>query len=744
MPRQTPQADSVRAQASPRKRSRKPGPPAGPARREAQAAPAARPHGESAAPGIDAARAVEIEAQRALLADPASIACATPAAKRARRAPARRAPVREAPSSTARAPEASRSIPLLDPPAPASAAARPKPHVRPAIRQLLDVTRARRAARDSLLCMRAPASASPAASESRTAQPLPLAVPTEPARRPARPEAPGWQRRPLADPRPDANPAPRPAEPTHAAAAGSPPDGPAQAISAAERRLAAELREARATLAIARETTLTQREEIARLRAERAAALAPVVLEAATPPPSVSSADVHAERLRLRERIAALEAELERALLERAQLHQAMAAQQQEAVERNRSQAALQERFELLERELDEMRRRAEDEHHRHAEAQALLANLRSTLRCADPAAARSPETPGDGATVCTPFPAADALPQPPPALPMAQALASGGAGDPESASAVGAAPTPAPSTPILPLTKPTIAAASAPIFSFWLEGQIRRSFGPLGIDSLPDLVREPLARRARSAAGPVAILLAGRGVAAESRAFAESLLRSGSPEFVLYVADPDGAVPRFDRGEDPLRGRIRDRALPDRPQVLQACLNELEPAVVVTRELLTWQADVAPWLDVLRGASEGGAALVLLEQTGLGRVIPDDAFAAIGERIWELLPERYARDPETGRRLERFRDAFAARPTPPRNALLQQLRAGFELELFARFGFLAEAFVRGPIAGHFDPKQARDRRFIDQIADVDERRLESGSGSPLYLVARIDPAEAR
>lgn len=614
------------------------------------------------------------------------------------------------------------------------------------MRQLLDVTRARRVARESSLRTRAPATASPAASESHAAQPLP---PTEPDRRHAHPEAPGWQRRPLADPRPNANPTPRPTESTRAPAAVSPPAVPAQAIPAAERRLAAELREARATLAIARETALTQREEIARLRAERAASLAPAALaalEVTASPPNVSFADAHAERLRLRERITALEAELERALLERAQLHQAMAAQQQEAIERNRSQAALQERLEQLERELDETRRRAEDEHHRHAEAQALLANLRSALRCADPAAAPSPEMPADGSSVRTPVPPPAALPRPQPPLATMQALASDPASDPEAAPSAIAAPTAshtAPSSaPVLPHANP--GSARAPIFSFWLEGQIRRSFGPLGIDSIPDLVREPLARRARSAGGPLAILLAGPGVAAESRAFAESLLRSGAPEFVLYVADPDGAIPRLDGGEDPLRGCIRDRGLADRPQALQACLHELEPAVVVTRELLTWQTDVAPWLDVLRSASEGGAALVLLEQTGLGRVTPDDAFTAIGERIWELLPERYARDPETGRRLGRFRDAFAARPTPPRNALLQRLREGFELELFARFGFLAEAFVRGPIAGHFDPKQARDRRFIDQIADVDERRLESGSGSALYLVARIDPAEAR
>lgn len=71
-------------------------------------------------------------------------------------------------------------------------------------------------------------------------------------------------------------------------------------------------------------------------------------------------------------------------------------------------------------------------------------------------------------------------------------------------------------------------------------------------------------------------------------------------------------------------------------------------------------------------------------------------------------------------------------------------MREGFELELCAQFGFLAEAFVSGPIAGCFDVGNARDERFLKQIADVDERRLEAGSASALHLIARIDPEAPR
>ena len=595
---------------------------------------------------------------------------------------------------------------------------------------LLEATRARRLARDARAHERAARRDAAPARDPFAASP-PTAAETPHGGTTT--IASGWQRRPLADHGPISPATPRPAEPTHVLVPPRSHSGiPAQASPPAERLLAAELREARATLAIARETTQSQREEIARLRSELAARGHAATPGTGNSPPSIEPAvDEQAERSALRGRIVALEAELEQSLLERVALHQALAAQQRDVVDRNRNQTALQERIEQLERNLEEARRRAEEERRRNGEAQSLLSNLRSALRSAEPAAG-SPHEPHEGTPHARALPIAVSAAIPSPSTtpePQAERSSDAAAQPPSSTAA----------------TRPSAPpeAGPHPIFSFWLEDQVRRRFGPLGIDSIPDLLREPLARRARSTRRPLSILLAGRGVAAESRALAESLVRAGAPEFVLHVSDPKEPTPRFDAIDDPLCGRVRGRAFPATPEALRACLLELEPAVVVTQELLTWQNDVVPWLEALRSTSDRGSAIVLLEQAGLGPVKPDDAFAAIGERIWELLPERYTRVPATGQRIESFRDALTAGEKPPRNELLRRLREGFDLELLARFGFLAEAFVRGPIAGCFDPQQARDRRFVQQIADVDERRLEAGNASALYLVARVDSAGA-
>jgi hypothetical protein len=480
---------------------------------------------------------------------------------------------------------------------------------------------------------------------------------------------------------------------------------------------------------------VSQRDEIARLRA----ALADAATSAVAVPANASAPneDERAERIELRGRISVLEAELERAALERAELHRAMAAHQQELAERSRRQAALQERYDVLEQALDQTRRQAEQERRRHTEAQTLLERLRATLR----GVGTDPHEAAPAAAIAV------ALPAPSPAAPASSAPASGAATLLVATAPVAAAATsssPGPTAPASAVPTARGAGARAPIFSFWLEEQVRRNFGPLGIDSIPDLLREPLARRGRANDGALRILLVGPGVAGQARDLCEALVRAGTPAFELHVADPDARRELAPLGDDPLREMIRRGGHPDRPETLRERLRELEPAVVVTRELLTWQADVAPWLDVLREASAAGTALVLLEQTGLGAVTPSAELGAIGERIWELLPERYTRDPESGSKVASFREAFAARATPPPNGLLRRLREGFELELCAQFGFLAEAFVSGPIASCFDEQQPRDQRFLKQIADVDERRLESGQAAALHLVARIDPAGSR
>ena len=624
-------------------------------------------------------RQSDLEAQRALLADPATIAGTAGSSQKSRGRDGRFQSGSDPALATA-SPKATPSAAKTTPPAPNNRTA------------LLDATRAKRLAREARL--REHDSREALARARETFEPATTATHERP-HTTSREPTPSWQRVPLV---PVTAPAPAPA-------------------TGAERALAAELREARATLAIARETTKVQRDEITRLRADLVAKtvlLSSRPAEADQPSESLAS---HPEIARLHDRVATLATDREHFGLERTRLVESLAANQAELVDRTRRLEALQERYEVQEQALDQARRQSDQERRRHTAAQALLERLRGALR----------EIEADEATaVSTPL-ALASHPARVPELP-----------NPRGVQIVHAQPV------AIAKTAPFAKTARPPIFDVWRGEQIRRNFGPLGIETVADLLSTPLERRAQAGGAPLAILLVGNGATAVARPLAEDLLRIGAPNFVLHVADPIARSLAPLREEDPLRDTLQICPAPDSPEGLGFLLRTLAPAAVISRDFLTWRQDAELWLGELAAASAFGTSLLFLEETGHGEVTPSAEVAAVGERIWELLPERYTREPASGTAVESFRDAFARRPAPPRNELLRRLRQHFELELCAQFGFLAEAFVSGPIAACFDAGAARDQRFLKQIADLDERRLESGSASALHLIARVDPIAAR
>jgi len=525
---------------------------------------------------------------------------------------------------------------------------------------LLDATRARRLAREARLRER----------DSREA--------LDRAREAIEPNAGArWERRPLAQPAAPIATAPAPIiTPAPAATKALPVAMPAAGPTDAERALAAELREARATLAIARETAVGQREEIAHLRVE-------------------------------------------------------LALRDETLTDRSERLDALLLRFEAQEHALEQARQLADHERRRHVEVQATLDRLRAALRGVDAEADSEGASLGTASaqtTLKAPAPGATTTSAPtrandPSSIPESVAIS--------RADSIGAPPA------------PTVARAAvtvrAPIFELWREEQIRRNFGPLGIDGPAELLREPLARRARRRAGSLPILMLGHGAAPRARALADDLLRIGAPAFVLHVADADAPPIARRIEDDPLQDTLRMHPLPESPDALAALARRLAPAAVFARDFLTWQPEVDPWLAALRETQAAGACLLLFEETGLGAITPSAEIAAIGERIWAKLPERYTRAPGRDLPVATFGEAFAGRVAAPSNGLMARLRGGFELELCAQFGFLSEAFVAGPVARCFDADNPRDERFLRQIADLDDRRLESGSAPALHLIARID-----
>jgi hypothetical protein len=59
---------------------------------------------------------------------------------------------------------------------------------------------------------------------------------------------------------------------------------------------------------------------------------------------------------------------------------------------------------------------------------------------------------------------------------------------------------------------------------------------------------------------------------------------------------------------------------------------------------------------------------------------------------------------------------------------------------MISQFGFLAEPFIASDISENFDSSAPRDLRFLRQVADLDDRKIEAGLAPALHLIALVDP----
>ncbi len=291
------------------------------------------------------------------------------------------------------------------------------------------------------------------------------------------------------------------------------------------------------------------------------------------------------------------------------------------------------------------------------------------------------------------------------------------------------------------------------PVFAAWVDDQVRRHFGPIGADTLPDLLRAPLVRRPKAGDEVHRVLCIGRRSLAQAERTAEALIGFVQAGFVVHAAD-SGLLAEADADQNvrpvtlsidsPLASLIEAESPIQSPADLEQLVERLSPDLILCQDFLDRAPELDDWLAAFGRASEAGASLLFSEDAGHGPVDVTNEMQQIGQRIWDLMPERYTRvDGQNEDEICHWHEAFEKRPVGAANQLMQRIRSTFPLELFASFGFLAAAFVDSAIARNFDPKAARDQRFLRQIADIDDRKIEAGHAPALRFVALIDTEAA-
>lgn len=455
------------------------------------------------------------------------------------------------------------------------------------------------------------------------------------------------------------------------------------------------------------------------------------------------------ELAKLKETVPRLQGELEARSREADTLRERLTAQQNDLVDAREALSQTRIRCERLGDELEterEAHKRARD---RATEREATVARLHETLSSIGKAASVFPLTRTTGSeappaaaapseTASTVEPKAletQAKTEPSPAVPEEQASPAPQAPAVEAASVAPRKPDDAET--IYAFAQPSPNPERPAIFTAWRDQQIRRKLATLDVTSSDDYFARHVAEAAAAADGARIDVLSLGGEDSEFELrIARALRQRGDLDFRLHFPMRDGAHAARMTRKAAGAGLDSELVAYDAASWTEARLPETLHAIVGDGALArTPQAE--PFADALLRAARSGCQIALAERIGGGE---SRAAREMGERIWRLMPERYKTNHVTGLVEEEFASQVF---TTPDFDVLALLRSRFAFEDFASFGHLVDRFIGPEIGPNFDPEDDRDLRFIDQIANLDEAKLDSGALAPLHMIVRLAARDA-
>ena len=195
------------------------------------------------------------------------------------------------------------------------------------------------------------------------------------------------------------------------------------------------------------------------------------------------------------------------------------------------------------------------------------------------------------------------------------------------------------------------------------------------------------------------------------------------------------------------------DRAFAAEPTVLRhltlvQCRLETWPiddpyALVLLNQSLHTFADPTGWTEKIDRALEPGGRLLFNGPIGRQDRVVSAVACEIVDQIWQRMPDRYKHRRQLEVLEQRYAERSEAHPTESEawiraSTLLPILAQTFEFEVFTAFGNVVNAFIDPEIGPNFDPENDRERRFIDQVATLDDSKIDSGLIPPTHLLAAL------
>ncbi len=273
-------------------------------------------------------------------------------------------------------------------------------------------------------------------------------------------------------------------------------------------------------------------------------------------------------------------------------------------------------------------------------------------------------------------------------------------------------------------------------IFDLWRDQQVARKLSSLDIADTEGFFARHIAAAANLPKGDTleVLSLGGEEPDFELR-IARRLRKQGQHDFRIHFPQGDAAQTNATLARAASAGIDTELAPFDADAWMQAGLPE-HFHVIIGDGALSRSTQLVPFVDSLESAAREGSQLALAERIGRGE---SRTAREMGERVWRLMPERYKYNHVT----DEVDGEYASHAEAVLDVdILALLRSRFAFEDYASFGHLVDRFIGAEIGPNFDPEDDRDRRFIEQIANLDEAKLDSGTLRPLHMMARLSPRD--
>ncbi len=294
---------------------------------------------------------------------------------------------------------------------------------------------------------------------------------------------------------------------------------------------------------------------------------------------------------------------------------------------------------------------------------------------------------------------------------------------------------------PLLTPRRPTPSVDDQPaIHRYWRRGQIRSKLSRDGVNDVDDFylgyLLEVCRRYPHRTNAILSIGTAGHDLDVE---LARRAREAGAENFNIHCLSEPDPTPR----EDPTNAA--GPQLAGHLSLIQSDIRSWqapEPySLIIANESLHHLGEPALALDKLAACLDAEGTLLTSTPIGRWDRMESPVAAEMVEQIWKLMPEsyRHTRDLE---KLERRYPANAAseqsRPWSRCSALLPELMSRFHFEVFIAYGNVINAFIDPEIGPNFDPDNKSDRSFIDQVAALDDGKIDAGLIPPTHLLAAL------